>query len=110
MEVKDIEVGKNYITLYFSKGCEALLYANKLYRIFKRSKHYDLQRKDFTHIKGDVPIFHPKGDPIETGRKYIAHFHIIYPEKPTEEDWEELYKLTNNFGLILNRYLEKKDV
>ena len=86
-DVTYLESGYDYITIYFK--CPTVLReaSKRLYNYSKRAnfEHYDMQRKNFSHLPGDVPHFH-NGIDATLG----PHLHILYPHRPTEEDWEEL--------------------
>lgn len=93
MKVINTEHGYDFITLYFEKGDENRLAGIAVYNHFKKIgfEHIELQRKEFRHLPGDVPHFHPDGA-ITDYWDSIHHFHILYPNEPTQEDWEYLYK------------------
>jgi len=88
--INNLESGYDFITLYFESHKEMEEAATKLYRYMKRVgfKHYDVQRKNLTHKPGDIPHFH-NGTPASKG----PHFHVIYPDRPEKQDWEELINM-----------------
>lgn len=86
-DVTQLESGYDFITLYFKSSSEMLQASKRLYSYLSRTdfEHTKLQRKNFMHQPGDVPHFHNGIDATKG-----PHIHIIYPERPTENDWEEL--------------------
>lgn len=96
-----IESGYDFITLYFKTHAEMSEVAEILYPHMKKIafKHYNLQRKNLIHRPGDVPHFHNGVDATEG-----PHFHIIYPHRPTIDDFEELKSMLSrkkvNIGSI----------
>lgn len=113
MIVKHIEHGIDYITLYFATHREMTDYSTILYGWFNgiaNFTHMNLQREWFRHLPGDVPHFHPNGDPIEVEIKEHFHFHIIYPHTPKQEDWDFLYLWGNRNTLTLNKNTTRVEV
>jgi thiamine kinase-like enzyme len=86
-KVSYLESGYDFITLYFKDHKTMDLAGKRLYAFLKRVsfKHLDLQRENMVHKPGDVPHFH---NGIEATKG--PHFHILYPHRPTEDDWQEL--------------------
>ena len=84
------ESGYDFITLYFTTQLEALDAGERLWKYLVRVgfKNLDIQRKNLIHKPGDVPHFH-NGVDADKG----PHFHILYPSRPTDEDWAELKEL-----------------
>jgi len=101
LEPGAIEHGYDFISLYFPTLNEANEYAARLFRKFKRInfEHLDLQRQNFRHLPGDPEHFHSDGDAKDYLPDMFRHFHIIYPGKPSEQDWEYLYKHCNDINL-----------
>lgn len=92
MKPTEIEIGYDFISLYFKNPQELYDYSRELYRLFKRFEifpYFELQRKDFAHQPGDIPHFHNGIDEMR------PHFHIIYPHKPTKTDLDFLNKWGN---------------
>ena len=109
IEVTSVEVGYDYITLYFLTANNKNEYAKTLYGLFKKSfSHMNIQRKEFSHQTVDQPKFHPLGPPRNAQKKEDwHHFHIIYPGRITREDWKFLYKWGNRKELVLSKKLKK---
>jgi len=86
-KVTCLESGYDFITLYFETTQDTVLAAKRLYNYLVRVNfdHLDLQRKNLTHKPGDVPHFHNGIDATKG-----PHSHIIYPHRPTEQDWDTL--------------------
>lgn len=103
IKVTEIQEGKNFITLYFKTAIDNEIYSKRLYSYFKNSRHFEIQRKNFCHELGDVPQFHPEGSPVEAGRPNRFHFHILYPERPTKDDWDFLYIWGNRIELKIDK-------
>ncbi len=92
-KVIELESGYDFITLYFETLKETNDAAESLYRfcsirVSPKTIDMNLQRKNFVHKPGDVPHFH---NGIEATKG--AHFHIIYSDRPSEKEWEELREL-----------------
>lgn len=104
IKVAHIELGYDFITLYFPSWKDMTTFAIKSEDKLRRLKfpHMELQRKEFRHLPGDVPHFHSTGDAKELWGDNYHHFHIIYPTTPTDEDLEYLYTHLNDE----NRQLE----
>lgn len=85
-----LESGYDFITLYFKTATEMREASENLYRYMHRIsfKYLDMQRKNFMHKPGDVPHFHNGIDATKG-----PHVHILYPHRPTEEDWKELKEI-----------------
>ena len=101
IDVSHTEHGYDFITLFFKNGRDMLDFSKRAYVQFKRTqfKYMELQRKEFVHIEGDVPRFHPDGEPGALYPDSFRHFHILYPSKPTQADWDELRTVLNNTRL-----------
>lgn len=87
MDPSEVEFGSHFITLYFPTNQRLYEVSSGLYKIFeglKNFKHFELQRRNFAHLPGDIPIFHGGID------EFRPHFHIIYPYKPTQADLDFL--------------------
>ena len=113
IEVVQTEQGQNFVTFYFKYLHLSNEFAQRLYKKFEKNsfKHFELQRKNFEHRPGDPEHFHEDGPAISYW-KYFRHFHIIYPGKPTEEDWEYLYRELNDTkrNLVFKRDLPTREV
>lgn len=115
--VTSTEHGYDFITFYFKGLNETNEFAAILYNRFKDIgfEHMHLQRENFAHLPGDPDHFHTDGLANDYWPGAFRHFHIIYPNKPTEKDWEYLRKNANirklglNFKKDLpNRYVQEK--
>lgn len=111
IKVSSIQVGVNFITLYFNTVKDKNEYSSKLYNSFKNNfEYFNIQRRGFAHQPGDVPQFHKEGCPMELGKNDWHHFHIIYPDKIKKKDWDFLYLWGNRRELVLNKGLKKEKV
>ena len=114
LEVQQTEHGCDFITLYFKNLKIANTFAERLFRKFKNLEfpHMQIQRKDFRHLPGDPEHFHADGDANAYWPDAFNHFHIIYPHRPTEADWEYLYVHCNDIRreLVLTRNLPIREV
>lgn len=81
--ITDIEIGDHFITYYFDSHKNMTDIARKLYKFLPRVEfpYMDLQRRNFSHQPGDVPIFH-NGIQATKG----PHIHVIYPNRPSSQD------------------------
>lgn len=110
--VHHTEHGFDFITLYFYTLQEANAFGQRLYNKFKATNHkyLDLQRSDFRHLPGDVEHFHTDGAIHEHWETAYKHIHVLYPHKPTEEDWEDLYSIANGGKIRFPRGLPTREV
>jgi len=114
IKVTHTEHGYDFISLYFKDTKDLRSYSEIAFKRLKQLgfKHMELQRKNFRHLPGDVPHFHSDGEAKDLWDTRYHHFHILYPHKPTSEDWEYLYTHLNNEarGMKLDRNLESREV
>jgi hypothetical protein len=89
MKITKLETGYDFVTLYVKTKLEAVQLGKSAYRLLLRRKfkYMDLQRKNLSHKPGDVPHFHNGFEGAE------PHVHIIYPDRPTQEDIDYLQDL-----------------
>jgi hypothetical protein len=109
IDITHLESGYDYITLYFEKHGEMTKHIEKLYKYMIRVdfKYLDIQRKNLVHKPGDVPHFH-NGIDATLG----PHVHVLYPHRPSEEDWEELKTMLKHrlVGIHLDESIENKEI
>ena len=114
LKVTHTEHGYDFITLYFKRLEHANEYAKLLYRKLKEIKPEltDINRLNFAHKPGDQSHFHTDGEPGHIWPKAFRHFHIMFPNKPKQDDWEFLYKVGNDkrLKLQLDRGLVTREV
>lgn len=100
----ELEVGLDYgtgpggfITVYGSPYRDLMGFMEVIYNDLRRKDKelFDLQRKNFHHLPGDIPRFHIHGEPINYKEVY-NHFHVIYPHEPTDKDVEFILELLRN--------------
>ena len=98
-KVTALESGYDFFTLYFEDPITLRGASKRFYNYLPRVnfEHLELQRVNMTHKPGDVPHFH-NGIAATKG----PHFHIIYPDRPTNEDIELIKSICNSRLVDIN--------
>lgn len=96
-QIKEIEVGPHFLTVYSKKLTELLELAEKLYLMFLRFKPElaDIQQVNFKHEPNDPNVYHPYGEPNHF-RDHFRHFHIRYGYRPKVKEIAEVLDLLDN--------------
>jgi len=88
IKLSELELGPHFITVFGTPRPNMLNLAKTFYQELKRSRKdiFKFQQKNLAHEPNDPNVYHPYGQPKETGKEYTTHFHIRFPGGPSEED------------------------
>ena len=91
--ITEVEMGSDYITIYGDDHAALLELGSKLYKNLPKELQ-KVNRKHLAHMPGDIPRFHPHGDPYEMAMEHPAHLHVIYKGiEPSLTQLEDLLTL-----------------
>jgi len=87
IQIKDVEIGSKFITLYFNSQKDMVTISANLFNLLRRlrSPIFGIQRKYFAHLPNDIKIFHCNKEATKG-----PHIHVLYTNKPTKEDLDTL--------------------
>ena len=90
IKIESIEIGHGFLTVWSPSYPEIREYCRELYKKLPE-RLQELNPKDLWYH--NPPMFHPYGQGPAVGRTQFKHFHIIYPNTPTDNDVRELATL-----------------